>query len=434
MNVRITCANVIVDVVYKHRSLNQVLPHHLARHTPHKHHGEIKALCYETLRWYPRLAWVFKRLIKKPIKEKDWTIAGIILLGIQQVLDQSTPDHAAVTEGVNSVDILGKHWAKGFVNGVLRECQRQRDTLIKEFEHHEVTQYAHPQWFIDHLKKPWPNQWPSMLTGNNVHPPMTLRVNGQKSTVNQYLQQLQQQGIQGVTVPGVPSAITLIQPIPTDHLPGFNEGYVSVQDGAAQLASTLLPLTAGCSVLDACAAPGGKTGHLLERQPDIQLTAVDNIPNRLKRIKENLDRLQLNGDVILGDVSCPNEWWSGHQFDRILLDAPCSATGVVRRHPDIKILRRPTDITQNAEQQLLLLQSLWPSLKKEGILLYVTCSVMPEENQQVVSAFIEDTPDVDVLPINLNIGEPCTVGHQILPGESNLDGFYFSLLKKKKAS
>ena len=333
--------------------------------------------------------------------------------------------------------------ASGLVNAVLRRFLRERDALIEKADS-PVARFNHPQWWIKHLRTDWPAQWADLLHANQGQPPMTLRVNARHGTVEHYLERLQQAGIAGRLLPpelGTPQGIELAKAVPVQQLPGFAEGDVSVQDASAQRAAPLLlapidghTLPSGARVLDACAAPGGKTAHLLELA-DLDVLALDTDAHRLTRVADTLKRLHLQADMKAADASQLEAWWDGRPFDAILLDAPCSASGIVRRHPDVRWLRRPSDIQALARTQARLLDALWRTLKPGGRLVYCTCSVFKEEGEHQIDAFLQRTPDARALPAPghlLPVVEyPATdaTGHDSLPPDSG-DGFYYARLSK----
>ncbi|MCU7809753.1 MAG: 16S rRNA (cytosine(967)-C(5))-methyltransferase RsmB, partial [Candidatus Thiodiazotropha sp. (ex Notomyrtea botanica)] len=287
-----------------------------------------------------------------------------------------------------------------------------------------------PGWLLGKLQARWPDNWEQRASALNERPPMTLRVNALQSTREAYLKLLDAEGIQAKANNTVPMGVDLERPVDVEFLPGFAAGMVSVQDGAAQLAAGLLDLSPSQHVLDACAAPGGKTGHLLETEPEIQLTAMDVDEARLLRVTENLTRLKLQADLQQGDAAEPQGPWSEQHYDRILLDVPCSATGVIRRHPDIKYLRRESDIGALADLQQRILEAIWPLLKPGGLMLYATCSILEKENEAQLRPFLSQHTDAQEKPIEAEWGEARAVGRQIPPGEDGLDGFYYALVEK----
>jgi len=354
----------------------------------------------------------------------------LALLGLYQLDFTAVKPHAAVSETVEAA--YRKTWAKPLLNAVLRGYQRGRESYNSWADSLPVGATAHPQWLIDQIASSWPQQSDGIQRRGNDQPPMTLRVNCSKANRDEYLENLRQHDI-AATISGITgSAVTVKEPLKVNQIPGFSEGYVSVQDEAAQLAAFLLDPQVGERVLDACAAPGGKTTHILERCPKLaELVAADIDPIRLQRIDENLQRLDATATLIAGDVSMPSQWWNGYKFHRILLDVPCSATGVIRRHPDIKILRRPEDIESLVETQRKLLTALWPLLKKGGVMLYATCSILKCENEQQMDWFFATHQDAEMIPIDASWGVVGTFGRQIATGESGMDGFYYALIRKQ---
>jgi 16S rRNA (cytosine967-C5)-methyltransferase len=389
----------------------------------------VKAICFGVCRFYIELEEIAQQLFKK--KPKDTQVWCVILSGLYQLKYLDMPDYAVIQESVNCVKRLKKQWAQGFVNAILRNYCRKRDKNAIEVS--EKMQYSHPKWFINELKQAWPNAWQTILDANNQHPPMVLRVNRQTMSCHDYLELLSCNKIQGKSHLFAKDAIELSQAIDVSALPLFYEGRVSVQDAAPQLAVDLLQLKRGLRVLDACCAPGGKTCHLLERET-IELDAVDIDKKRLAQVIDNLRRLNLHANTICADVSDVASWWDERLYDRILLDAPCSATGVIRRHPDIKLLRTLDDVVAITQVQKHMLKSLWPILKPGGYLLYATCSVMPCENDRLIEEFLKQQVDASHVVIEAKWGLATKHGRQIFPSSQGMDGFYYSLLKKELPS
>lgn len=388
-------------------------------------------LCYGVVRWYEQLAAIAEHLLSKPLKAKDDDIYIVILLGLYQLKFLRIPPHAAINETVELAVLLKKDWAKGLINAILREYQRSEEKLIDVIKDDDCAYYSHPEWLLNKLQTNWPNNWQAIAEANNQRPPFTLRVNLQKNTRENYLKKLNDLEIPATAGLHSPAAITLESPLNVDQLPGFREGWISVQDEAAQLAGYLLDLKPGQRVLDACAAPGGKTGHIFEIESQLkEVVAIDCDAKRLARVTENLERLQYQANLICADANRSDEWWDGELFDRILIDAPCSATGVIRRHPDIKYLRRPEDFNQLHQQQLHLLNHLWSLLKPNGLLVYVTCSIFPDENLKTAEMFQTQHKDAEHTLINAPWGIEQSIGRQILSGTNNMDGFYYARWKK----
>jgi len=388
-----------------------------------------KALCFGVCRYYVSLELLAKSLVKKPPKDLDLWLA--IIMGLYQIEYLHTPDYAVVKETVGLLDALHKAWAKGFVNAILRTYCRERAERIAALQHNSSFVYAHPAWLLARIQADYNSQWQDILLANNTQPPMSLRVNSRLETRAAYLERLQQQGIAAMPLPYATHGIILNQPCDVMDLPGFAAGSVSVQDAAAQLAVELLALQPGLRVLDACAAPGGKTGHILETETKLkECIALDIDNKRLQLIFDNLQRLHLQATLIQGDATDPAAWWDGVAFDRILLDAPCSAIGVIRRHPDIKLLRTAADITDIVSVQQKLLNALWPLLASGGLMLYATCSIIPVENAQQIAAFLATHTDAHCMSEPQPWGQDTGYGWQILPGEGHCDGFFYSVLQK----
>lgn len=375
-------------------------------------------LSYGTLRHYGRLQAILARLLLRPLQ--DQRVRCLLLVALYQLEFGRASAHAVVDHAVRAAGRYRVPWAKGLVNAVLRNFLRRRADLLVLLEQDEVARFSYPQWWIDRLRDQYPTRWQAVLEAGNQRPPMTLRVNRRRATVEAYLQQLAAAGIAARALGG--SAVMLAQPLPVDALPGFHAGVVSVQDYGAQLAAPLLDLSPGMRVLDACCAPGGKTGHMLECA-DVSMTALDHDAARLERTRGNLERLGLAADLLAGDAAEPHGWWDGRPFDRILADVPCSASGIVRRHADIKWLRRPEDLHTFAAQQARILRALWQLLANGGKLLYATCSVFVEENQRQIDAFLQERTDAHLLPL------PGLTDGQLLPCAEH-DGFYYALLQK----
>ncbi len=423
---RAAAAGVIGDVLAG-KSLNQALPPRMAA-VDQRDRGLLQQLCYGTLRHEPRLAALLDQLLNKPLRDKDRDIVGLLLCGLYQLESTRIPDHAAVAGTVDAVAALNKPWARGMTNAVLRRFLRERSQLVAQLD--EAAAASHPPWLYRRLMKQWPRGAADVIEANNGQPPMTLRVNVRRLSRDAYLDRLAAAGIEASAGSLCPQSVYLKQPRDVALLPGFAEGHVSVQDEAAQLAAILLQAAPGERILDACAAPGGKTCHVLELQPELaELVAMDVDRERLNRVAENLQRLDLQATLVNGDACSPR--LESASFDRILVDAPCSATGVIRRHPDIKLLRREQDIAHLADKQLAILLGLWPLLKPGGRLLYVTCSVLAEENCLVVQRFLDQCPAATPIPLAIDQGEASGHGCQLLPSAAGPDGLYFALVGKR---
>jgi len=431
LKARNIAVKVLLRVMVDGRSLSAALPEQLVKLSDPSERPLTQELCYGVMRYALRLEAIAQQLITKPLKRKDRDVECLVLLGLYQLIYMRIPPHAVVAETVEAVNALGKSWAKGLVNAVLRNFQRQQEALLAQVDEVPAQQCAHPAWLLTLIRASWPDDWPSIVAVNNQYPPMTLRINPAHGTREDYLLHLQADDIAATVVEHVPSAIRLTQPVDVERLPGFSAGHVSVQDGAAQLAAELLALAPGQRVLDACAAPGGKCCHLLEQEIALtEVVALEIDEQRLQSVHENLARLKLPATVVQGDASRPAEWWDGKLFDRILLDAPCSASGVIRRHPDIKWLRRAEDIAALVQLQGQILEAMWPLLAPGGLLLYATCSILPQENHLQIERFVETHHDAKALPITGLWGRAMPLGRQVLPGENEMDGFYYAPLQK----
>ena len=427
MNTRLIAAQVLSRVLQDGQSLTAVLESALKAVESGKDRAFIQALCYGVCRTYHRLDFILRELLDKPLKDQG--VKALALVGLYQLKYMRVKPHAAVSETVLAA--RKKPWAKALINALLRSYLREQDKLEQKADNVQSAAESHPDWLIKKIQEDWPQQAQQILHENNQQPPMALRVNLARISTDQYLQQLSEQGIEAVAVSFCPSAIILDKPVAVDLLPGFAEGLVSVQDTAAQLAAGLLDVQAEHRVLDVCAAPGGKTAHILEHQPQLkELVAVDIDESRLQRVSDTLQRLRLPAKLVVGDAASPQDWWDGQLFDRILLDAPCSALGVVRRHPDIKLLRRAEDIKPLQALQLNILNAVWPLLAPGGIMLYATCSILKQENEQQIDAFLAEHPDAVELPIDAVWGFAGSHGRQIMTGESAMDGFYYVRLGK----
>ncbi len=440
--VRSVAAEVVDAVVSGGQSLDAAI----ARNEPRiaaEDRSLLRMLCYGSLRYYWRLQSWLDQLISKPLRKRDRVVNALLVVGLYQIAEMRIPDHAVVSETVEAARQLRRPKLAGLVNACLRRFVREN--LAANEPTDEPSEWNHPAWLIEQIRKDWPDDWQAILTANNKRAPMWLRANISRNSAEQYRQRLREADMEAELLAGIPDAVRLKEPQAVENLPGFAAGDASVQDAAAQIAARWLladlkPNEVTYRVLDACAAPGGKSGHLLEVGGDnLSLLAVDSDESRIMSISENLQRIGRDATIIAADASTPEEWWDGILFDGILLDAPCSASGVIRRHPDIKVLRRATDLVRLAACQQSMLEALWPLLAPGGTLLYVTCSVLAAENDEVTGKFLTEHSDAvenDVLPNN-NIRDLMrrkVCGYQILPGSAGLDGFYYAALQKKKVS
>lgn len=422
-----------VHQVFSGRNLTLALPAALSLFpaaTPQQK-GAAADLSYGTLRFYGEIDTYLKQLLEKPLT--DERLHAVLLVAIYQLLHDKADAFTVVNQAVHAVSQLkrpmAKSWAKGLVNAILRNFLRQKDALNAQSQTNEVATYSYPQWWINKLKTQYPDDWQNILAIGNQHPPMTLRVNTQKISVQDYLQLLARQEIEANHIGA--QAVELKKPIAVDKIPGFTDGVVSVQDYGAQLAAQLLNVQANMRVLDACCAPGGKTGHILELA-DAQMTALDSDETRLQRVQSNLDRLNLEASLLVGDAAS-TDWYDGKPFDRILADVPCTASGIVRRHVDIKWLRRESDVASFVAQQAKILPNLWQMLAKGGQLLYVTCSVFYEENQGQIDQFLKNHTEATQLPLDASLNNSqANITHingQLIPSSAH-DGFFYALLQK----
>ncbi|ABY95998.1 TPA: 16S rRNA (cytosine(967)-C(5))-methyltransferase RsmB [Pseudomonas putida] len=434
MNPRLAAARALAAVLSGKASLNSSLPAQLDK-VDERDRGLTQDLAFGTARWQPRLDLLAAQLLQKPFKAADADVQALLLVGLYQLFYTRIPAHAAIGETVGCADKLKKPWAKGLLNAVLRRAQREGEELLASMERDPVVRTAHPRWLQKALKAFWPAQWEAICAANNAHPPMILRVNRRHHSRDAYLALLAEAGIGASACQYSRDGIVLAEACDVRGLPGFAEGWVSVQDEAAQLSADLLELAPGQRVLDACCAPGGKTCHLLEAEAGLaHVVAIDLEAKRLIRVRENLDRLKLDAELIACDARDTASWWDGKPFQRILLDAPCSATGVIRRHPDIKLTRQADDIPALAALQGELLDALWPTLEVGGMLLYATCSSLPTENTEVIDAFLARTPGARELDLATEAGLRQPHGRQLLAQEGGHDGFYYAKLIKIAAS
>ncbi|OUU80371.1 MAG: 16S rRNA (cytosine(967)-C(5))-methyltransferase [Gammaproteobacteria bacterium TMED78] len=395
-------------------------------HLSIRNNSLFRSLSYGMMRWHHRLNWQVDKLVTKKINPRDKKLKSLLRLGLFQLQFTRIPDHASVSETVNAAEILGIKKTKGLVNAVLRRFLREGKALERPMQENIQAVTSHPRWMINIIKNDWPNHWQQILEANNSLPPMWIRVNKRKVIFDDYLKILDKNNIDyEYTIEN--DLLKLKNPIPMRSLPKYNEGWVSIQDASSQLSVEYLKIKNGDRILDACAAPGGKSSHILELNQNVdELVSVDINNNRLKVMRENLNRLGHRHAIVAGDSLSPSKWWDGKHFQKILLDAPCSSLGVIRRHPDIKVLRTPKDIENILYIQDKLLHSLWPLLETKGNILYTTCSIIKKENEDMVSNFVKNTPDA-TFDEELFGGEKF---RQILPGENDMDGFFYSSIKK----
>ena len=440
--VRARAARIVAEVAERGRSLDAALSTEST--TSKQERGLLRSLSYDSIRWYVRLDALLGRLLSRPNQTLEPEVRALAIVGLCQLIYTDIPAHAAVAETVAATRLLKQPRASGLINALLRRCQREQAQLLPKIDRDLAVRTAHPRWLVEMLRKDWGDRAVDILDANNQRPPFWIRVNRARVTAANYREQLQARQIGVLASAFDDTALLLDRAMDVGELPGFEQGLVSVQDAAAQLAGHLLDPQAGERILDACAAPGGKTGHLLELRPELAaLTAVDVSPERLIRVSENLQRLGMSAQVVAADAAVPASWWDGKPFDRILLDVPCSATGVIRRHPDIKLLRRSDDIAALAVRQSQLLRTLWALLRPGGRLLYASCSALQAETTAVIAEFLRDEPSArDVTDARLQALPPMVEearglgthagahGLRIAAGSAGMDGFYYALLEK----
>lgn len=429
MNHTVNCRHLayeaLVTVVHQGQSFNTQLITKRYPALDGRNQAFTTHLCFGVLRHYFSLQTAIAFLLDKPLKPKDNHLQLLLMLGLYQLFYTDIPQHAAIHATVDACKRIAP-FAKGLINGVLRNALRQAEKVKSLL----VANNSHPAWLREYWQKNWPADWQAILQANQEHPPFVLRINRRKTNRTEYLAMLEAVHIPAQSVAFCDEGILIAADVPIQSLPNFQTGWVSVQDSSAQLAANLLNLAPKQRVLDACAAPGGKTAHMLELEPTLSVVAIEKDPIRVALLQNTLDRLQLNANICCADASIPDSWWDKSLFDRILLDAPCSATGVIRRHPDIKLHRKSSDLKQLTKIQNELLAQLWPLLKPGGILLYATCSTLAAENVEQISHFLATQANAVELPIDAKWGIPQSVGRQILPGQDGMDGFYYARLMK----
>ncbi|MET0504502.1 MAG: 16S rRNA (cytosine(967)-C(5))-methyltransferase RsmB [Luteibacter sp.] len=429
ISVRALAAEGLAEIALSGHSLREVADRAMPRLPDARDRALLTALLNEGARWWPRFDAALDRLLEKPIRRSDPVIHALLVTGLVQLEVLEMPGYAAVAATVEAVRELRRPRLAGLANAVLRRWQRERESLLAALDATPATRHAHPAWLARAIAHDWPAQAEAVLAAANREPPLMLRVNRRRATREEVAEQLAHFD-HDVTLHGwLADGLVLPHSADVTRMPGFAMGNFAVQDGAAQVPADLLDLRDGQRVLDACAAPGGKACHALERA-DLELLAVESEPRRGTRIRQNLDRLGLKANIIIGDAGDAARWWNGKPFDRIMIDAPCSATGVIRRRPDVRLHRRAADIDSLVAQQGRILAACWDTLAPGGTLLYVTCSLLRVENEGVVGAFIDAHADASALPIDLPVGQPAAIGWQILPGDGDLDGMYYALLRK----
>ncbi|HWX64882.1 MAG TPA: 16S rRNA (cytosine(967)-C(5))-methyltransferase RsmB [Rhodanobacter sp.] len=427
---RALAAKGLAEIALRGASLRDVMERYAPRLADPRDRALLMALLSEGARWWLRFDAAIDGLLEKSLRHKDPAIHALLVLGLVQLEILELQDYAAVAATVEAVRALQRPQLAGLVNAVLRRWQRERETLIARLDAKPQTRHAHPAWLATALQRDWPQQAEMVMAADNREPPLMLRVNRQRSERDALIEQLQSAGYAATSHPWLSDALVLPHSTDVTRIPGFEDGLFAVQDGAAQVAADLADLRADLRVLDACAAPGGKACHLLERA-DIELTALDVDAPRAERIRQNLMRLRLNAKLVIGDAGAPKGWWKGQPFDRILIDAPCSATGVLRRRPDVRLHRRESDIAAMHQQQRRILSALWPLLAPGGRLVYITCSVLRAENEAIVAELLAAQADAQAVAFTLPAGQAAAIGWQILPGDGDLDGMYYAVLQKQ---
>lgn len=416
----------VLQSVENGQSLTQCLPLAL-NDVADNERPQLQALCYGTCRWFHRLDAELQARLKKPLRKPDRIVHHLMLVALFQLRFSQQAIYAVLNETVEACRALDKPHLTGLVNGVLRAAEREGEPAWPD----DSARFSHPRWMLEKLRHNWPHDWEAILDANNAQAPMTLRVNARRFSRNDYLQLLADAGIEATATLYAPHGIQLVSPVPVDRLPWFADGAVSVQDEAAQLCTTLMDLAPGQRVLDACAAPGGKTCAILESCGELdEVVAIDESAERLPRVQENLERLDLVATLKQVDAANIDQWWDQRPFDRILLDVPCSATGVIRRHPDIKLLRRESDIVPLAGIQLGLLEAMWQVLAPGGRLVYATCSVFPQENHRIIRRFLKQRDDAALVEPDVLWGRDTETGRQLLPAAASHDGFFYAVLEK----
>ena len=430
---RALAARGLAEIALRGASLRDVMERSAPRLADPRDRALLMALLSEGARWWLRFDAAIDGLLDKSLRHKDPAVHALLVLGLVQLEILQLQDYAAVAATVEAVRALKRPQLAGLVNAVLRRWQREREALLAKLDAKPQTRHAHPAWLAAGLQRDWPAQADAVMAADNREPPLMLRVNRQRCERQALIDQLLAAGYEASAHPWLSDALVLPHSSDVTRMPGFEDGWFAVQDGSAQVAADLADLHDGLRVLDACAAPGGKACHLLERA-QIDLTALEFDASRAERIRQNLMRLRLNAKLVVGDAGSPKSWWKGPAFDRILIDAPCSATGVLRRRPDVRLHRRESDIAAMQQQQRRILAALWPLLAPGGRLIYITCSVLRAENEAIVAELLATQPDAEPVAFTLPIGQAAAVGWQILPGDGDLDGMYYAVLHKQVSS
>lgn len=427
---RALAAQALAEVALRGASLRDAMERYAPKLQDSRDRALLMALLSDGARWWLRFDAALDRLLEKPLRQKEPAIHALLVLGLVQLEILQLPEYAAVAATVQAARALQRPRMAGLVNAILRRWQRERTELLTALDAKPQTRHAHPAWLAKTIARDWPQHADAIMAADNREPPLMLRANARRTQRDALIERLQADGYSAEAHPWLADGIALPHSADVTRMPGFAEGLFAVQDGAAQVAADLADVHDGQRVLDACAAPGGKACHLLERA-DIALTALEFDAGRAARIRQNLERLGLRANVMIGDAGESANWWDGQAFDCILIDAPCSATGVLRRRPDVRLHRRDSDIPAMATQQQRILNALWPLLAPGGKLVYITCSLLRAENEAIVEAFLAGQADAETVAFTLPAGQPAKPGWQILPGDGDLDGMYYAVLGKR---
>ncbi|HEX7813976.1 16S rRNA (cytosine(967)-C(5))-methyltransferase RsmB [Dyella sp.] len=426
---RALAAQALAEVALRGASLREVMERQAPRLADSRDRALLMALVSDGSRWWLRFDAALDRLLERPLRDKEPRIHALLVLGLVQLEILQLPAYAAVAATVQAARELKRPQLAGLVNAVLRRWQREREQHLAALDAQPRTRHAHPAWLARAIARDWPEQADAVMAADNLEPPLMLRANARRGTRDALIEALRAAGYEAQPHAWLRDGIVLPHSTDVTRMPGFAEGLFAVQDGAAQIAADILDAQHGQRVLDACAAPGGKACHVLERA-DVALTAVEFDAARTARIRQNLERLGLQASLVTGDAGDPSAWWDGKPFDRILIDAPCSATGVLRRRPDVRLHRRDTDVATLAAQQKRILDGVWPTLAPGGRLVYITCSLLRAENEAVVQGWLAEHTDARVVSLELPVGQAAAIGWQVLPGDGDLDGMYYAVLER----
>lgn len=426
---RVHAARALFGVLDRGQNLTELLEGLDRKLAAARDRAQVRRRCNRVLRDWPALNWRVEQLLDKPLARKSRLVHFILASALDELIEGREPAPAVVHATVAATREAGMPHLAGLTNAVLRNFQRRATELAQAMPADAVLEWGYPGWMLDRIRADWPEDWQTVLEAGNQPPPVWLRANRRRTDTGTLQALFAENSIESRTEPGLPDALKLDHPAAISELPGFSEGLFSIQDAGAQAAADLLDLQPGQRVLDACAAPGGKAAHILERA-DVELVAVELDAQRTRRIADSMARVGVEGRIVIADAAQPSDWWDGRTFDRILIDAPCSATGVMRRHPDIRWLRRAADIEPLIALQDSLLRALWPLLEPGGLLVYSTCSILNAENRDRGQSFLETHTDARIRDTGPPAGRPMAPGHQILPGSMDRDGFYYLVLER----